>query len=161
MLVLSRALKECGGECAPRQIWEAAGVSPSTYWRADASLGRSLGQILAAHPELQGLDFARQVAEIIRKDMAPQLTRLFAGEVEVNTFHQAIGRRERPTRRAESKPGKSRAIETNGKASESVPAKKSNKPDGRTHAAKETLRKKPARPAKNESNLTLFDLLPT
>ncbi len=161
-LVLAHMLKECGGACAPRQIWTAAGVSASTYWRADASLGRSLVQILSAHPELQGLDLSRQVAEIIRKDMAPQLTRLFAGEVEVNTFHQAQVRRERPARRAESKPGKSGAGVVQGIAPESVPAMKSNKPDGKTPtAAKETLRKKPARPAKNESNLTLFDLLPT
>src|SRR5438874_1581004 len=40
MVVLARALKECGGECTPRQVWEAAGVSPSTYWRADGSLVR-------------------------------------------------------------------------------------------------------------------------
>ncbi|HEV7375849.1 MAG TPA: hypothetical protein VGN95_14105 [Pyrinomonadaceae bacterium] len=158
MIVLARALNECGVECAPRQIWEAAGVSPSTYWRADGSLGRSLGQILSAHPELQRLDFSRQVAEIIRKDLAPHLTRLFAGEVEINTYHLAQGRREQPARRVESSAAKSSKGEVRGRATEPVSAR-SNKPPGKIPtAANETARKKPA---KQDSNLSLLDLLPS
>src|SRR5215212_6610329 len=60
-IVCARALRECGVECTPRPVWEAAGVSPSTYWRAEGSLVRSVGRSLAAHPELEGLDFSRQV----------------------------------------------------------------------------------------------------
>jgi hypothetical protein len=158
MIVLASSLNECGGECTPRQIWEAAGVSPSTYWRADGSLSRSLRRILTAHPVLQGLSLSSQVAEIIRKDLAPQLTRLFAGEVEINTFHQAQGRRERPVRLVESRASKSRIGEVCGRVLETVPAK-SNKSAGKTPAAaKETARKKPA---KQDSNLSLLDLLPS
>jgi len=158
MIVLARAWKECGGECAPRQIWEAAGVSPSTYWRADASLGRSLGQILSAHPELQELDISRQVAEIIRKNLDPQLTRLFAGDVEVNTFHRAQGRHERTARLVEGKARKAGKGGVPRRPTQPVPAK-SNKPAGKIlTAAKQTARKKPAKPANNESNLSLFDL---
>ena len=98
MIVLARALKECGGECTPRQVWEAAGVSPSTYWRADGSLVRSVGRILTVHTELEGLDFLCQVAEIIRRGLDPDLTRLITGDVEVNTYHKAQSRRARPTR---------------------------------------------------------------
>ena len=106
MIVLARALKECGVECAPRHIWEAAGVSPSTYWRAEGSLARSIGQILTEHPELDGLAFPRQVAEIIRKDLDPQLTRLLSGDVEVNTFHRAQGLSAGPGQRVDGGVGK-------------------------------------------------------
>ena len=158
MLVLARALKECGVECTPRQIWEAAGVSPSTYWRADGSLSQSLQQILSDHPELQGLDFSRQVAEIIRKDFDPQLTRLFVGDVEVNTFHQAQGRHERPTRRVESRATKSSKGAMSRRAPETIPVK-SNKLSGKIPAgAKEAA---PKKPAKQDSNLSLLDLLPS
>jgi hypothetical protein len=158
MIVLARALKECGGDCTPRQVWEAAGVSPSTYWRADGSLVQSIGQVLTAHPGLQGLDFPRQVAEIIRKDLAPQLIRLFAGDVEVNTYHQAQGRRARPDRPGESSASNSRKGGARGRDRGAVPAKL-NRASGKTQtAAKETGRKKPA---KQDSNLSLFDLLPS
>ena len=158
MIVLARALNECGVECTPWQIWEAAGVSPSTYWRADGSLGRSLGQVLSAHPELQGLDFSRQVAEIIRNDLAPQLTRLFAGDVEINTYHKAQGRSARPARRVEGKASKARKGEVRGRDPETVIVK-SNNPDGEVPTAAKTPKRK--KPAKNDSNLSLLDLLPS
>ena len=158
MIVLARALKECGGECTPRQVWEAAGVSPSTYWRADGSLVRSIGQVLTAHPGLLGLDFLRQVSEIIRKDLAPQLTRLFAGDMEVNTYHQAQGRRARPSRPVESRVSKSRKDGIRGQALGTAPSK-SNKPAGKTPTAVKGAGRK--KPAKNDSNLSLLDLLPS
>lgn len=96
-IVLARALKACGVECKPGQVWEAAGVSPSTYRRAEAGLRESLGRLLADHPELEGLDPARQVAEIVRRELDPRLTRLLAGEIEVNTHHRSLGRRGQPS----------------------------------------------------------------
>jgi hypothetical protein len=162
MLVLARALRECGVECAPRHVWEAAGVSPSTYWRAEGSLVRSLGEIIGAHPELVELAFARQVAEIIRNDFAPHFTRLFSGDVEVNTYHQAQGgRRERPARRVKNKtntPHPGGAVEG---APESDLIGKSDRPEGKTSTATEPAQKKPAKLAKNESSPSLFDLLPS
>lgn len=158
MIVLARALRECGVEPTPRQIWEAAGVSPSTYWRADGSLGRSLEQVLSAHPELQELDFARQVAEIIRRDLAPQLTRLFAGDVEVNTYHRAQSRSTRPARRVEGQASKSRKGGVRVRVPDIIPVK-SNKPDGAAPTAAKTPKRK--KPAKNDSNLSLLDLLPS
>lgn len=158
MIILARALTECGVECKPRQIWEAAGVSPSTYWRADASLRQSLQQIHSARPELQGLSLSRQVAEAIRKDFAPQLTRLFAGEVEVNTYHRLEGRRERPTRRVERKATKSVKGVASRRAPDTV-STKSNKSSGKISTAAKTASRK--KPAKQESNLSLLDLLPS
>jgi hypothetical protein len=158
MIVLARALKECGGECTPRQIWEAAGVSPSTYWRADGSLNWSLEQVLSAHPELQRLDFSRQVAEIIRKNLAPQFTRLFAGEVEINTYHQAQSRRARTDHRGESRAVKSSKGGVRGQALVTIPAESNRSAAKRPMAAKESERKKPS---KNDSNLSLLDLLPS
>lgn len=159
MIVHARALKECGVECAPRQVWEAAGVSPSTYWRADGSLSRSLEQVLSAHPELQGLDFWRQVAEIIRKDLLPQFTRLFAGDVEINSYYQAqIRGTPRPARRVEGKARRSRKGGARGRAPETILAR-SNKSD--SEATTPTTIPKRKKPAKNDSNRSLLDLLPS
>lgn len=156
MIVLARALTECGVECKPRQIWEAAGVSPSTYWRADASLRQSLQQILSARPELQGFSLSRQVTEAIRKDLVPQLTRLFAGEVEVNTYHRVEGRRDRPTRRVERKATKSGKAGASRRAPDTA-STKTNKQSGKTPTvAKNAFRKKPRQ---QDSNLSLLDLL--
>jgi hypothetical protein len=155
MIVLARALKECGVDCAPRQIWEAAGVSPSTYWRADGSLGKSLKGIIAAHPELQKLDFSRQVAEILRNDFAPQFTYLFAGAVEVNTYHQAQGRDERAIRRIESKAKESGTSRVRGRATKTDPVRSNKQTNEIPIEVKEPGRNKPA---KKDSNLSLFDL---
>lgn len=162
MLVLARTLKECGVACAPRQIWTAAGVSASTYWRADRCLNRSLAQVLLAHPELAGLDCARQVAEIIRHDLAPHLTRLFAGGVEVNTYHRSQGgRREQPTRQVERKVRKARSGGV-PRAPLAADLAKPSQPVGMTLvAAKKTGRKQAAQLAQNDANPSLFDLLPS
>jgi hypothetical protein len=158
MIVLARALKECGVERTPRQVWEAAGVSPSTYWRAEGSLSRSLGQVLSAHPQLQGLEFSRQVAQIIGNGLAPQLTRLFAGDVEVNTYHRAQDRITRTARRVEGKASKCRKGGVRVRVPDTIPVK-SNKTDGAAPTAAKTPKRK--KPAKNDSNLSLLDLLPS
>lgn len=158
MIVLARALKECGGECTPRQVWEAAGVSPSTYWRADGSLVRTVAHVLTSHPMLQGLSFLRQASEIIRKDLAPELTRLFAGEVEVNTYHQAQSRLAHPARRAEGKASKTRKGWSRGRDLIAATAK-SNKLAGEVRTAAKTSKRKKV--TGQESNLSLLDLLPS
>jgi hypothetical protein len=157
MIVLARALKECGGECTPQQVWEAAGVSPSTYWRADGSVVRSIGRILTAHPGLQGLGVVRQVSEIIRKSLDPRLTDLLAGGVEVNTYHQERGRRERHGRRAEAGAGRLGKGGKRGRAPLGV-STESSKPGGEAVTAAKTPKGKKA--TKEEPNLSLFDMLP-
>lgn len=155
-IVLARALKECGGECTPRQVWEAAGVSPSTYWRAEGSLVRSVSRILTSHPELEGFAFSRQVAEIIRKELDPQLTRLISGDVEVNTYHKAQGRRAGTTRRVDAGAGRSRK----GGRAQATPAVPSG--SGKTSGEAPQAAKAPRRQkeAKKDSSLPLLDLLP-
>lgn len=98
------------------------------------------------------------MAEIIRKDLAPQLTRLFAGDVEVNTYHRAQDRSTRPARRVEGKASNSRKGGVHGRDSETVIVK-SNKPDGQAPTAAKTPKR--MKPAKNDSNLSLLDLLPS
>lgn len=156
IIVLARALNECGGECTPRQIWEAAGVSPSTYWRADGSLNRSLRQILMTHPELQELSLSSQVAEIMRKDLAPHLTRLFMGEMEINTYHLTQERRERPDRQVERRAIKSSKSGVRRRASEAVSVI-SDRPPGKTLTT--AMEITPKKPEKKDSNLSLLDLL--
>lgn len=158
LIVLSRALKECGGECTPRQVWEAAGVSPSTYWRAEGSLVRSVSQILSSHRELQGLDFSRQVAEIVRSNLAPELTSLFAGKMEVNTYHQTRGRRVQPERLEQTEATKSDKGGVRGRTPAGVPTKTSKQLGEARPERKSPGRKKPP---KTNSNLSLFDMKPS
>ncbi len=98
------------------------------------------------------------MAEIIRKDLAPQFTRLFAGGVEINTYHRAQGRRARTGRRVESKAGKSSKGAARERALDTVPAKSSKSAGKSLTAAKTPGRKKSA---KHDSNLSLLDLLPS
>jgi hypothetical protein len=154
MIVLARALKECGGECMPRQVWGAAGVSPSTYWRADGSLVRSVEQILTVRPELEGLDFLRQVAEIIRRGLSLELTRLISGDVEVNTYHRTQGRRAKTTWRDGT--GDRRPLKGEGTQG-SLPARAgSGKMDGE---APQTAKARRRKAEKKDSSLPLLDLL--
>lgn len=155
-IVLARALKECGGECTPRQVWEAAGVSPSTYWRAEGGLVRSVGRILAAHPELEGFDFLRQVAEILRGGLDPELTRLISGGVEVNTFHRAQGRSARPGRQAGDGASRPRKGGVRGQSPAAAPAESKGQAGEARREAKASKRKKA--PA-GGSNLPLFETL--
>jgi len=154
MIVLARALKECGGHCTPRQVWEAARVSPSTYWRADASLRSAVQKVLSAHAELLHLPFSRQVAEIIRNGLDPQFTSLFAGTVEVNTYHRAQDGRAH-SGRAKS-PNKSSKAGKRQQATGALSGK-SDKQDGKAaEAAKSSGRKKTE---DGDSNRPLLGLL--
>jgi hypothetical protein len=57
------------------------------------------------HPEIAELEFSRQVSEIISRDLEPRFTQLFAGEIEVHTYHQAHRRAQTgQSRKTESAP---------------------------------------------------------
>jgi ParB-like chromosome segregation protein Spo0J len=110
MIVLARALKECGGDCTPQQVWEAAGVSPSTYWRAARCVELALGEAAGKLAGLSEGDTARVVAEVVRRGLNPQFALLLAGEIEINTF---AAREPRSAGRKEKKrPDKVKASET-------------------------------------------------
>src|SRR5947209_430654 len=86
MVVLARALREGGRVIAPREVCEAARVSPSTYWRAVHCIDRALKDAVERLPALSEYDPVRLVAEIVRRELAPRFSLLLSGELEVNTF---------------------------------------------------------------------------
>lgn len=89
IISLARALKARGGQYSAQRIWEFAGVSESTFWRAVSSLDSTLKEAIVSYPEITEMEFSRQISEIVRRDLYPGFTRLFAGDVEVHTYHKA------------------------------------------------------------------------
>jgi len=154
MIVLARAFKECGGECTPRQVWEAAGVSPSTYWRAARCVELALGE---AAGKLSECDAARLAAEVVRRGLNPQFALLLAGGIEVNTY--AV-RGPRPTRSG----GKKRPDSAKGSETERGSRggqKSSGGPPGRGAAPAESKPGKRPRRGGKVADQPLFDGLPT
>lgn len=100
---LARVLAACGMKYPARRLWELAKGSESTYWRAIKSLDHAIDKVVSDHPDLQELELQHQVAEILRRDLFPDFTKLWKGETEVNTFHQLHSR-------AMSKTDKARVI---------------------------------------------------
>jgi len=88
-----------------RRIWEFAGVSESTFWRAVSSLDSTLQEAMLSYPEMVEMSFSQQVSEIIRRDICPSFTKLFAGEVETHTYHREYSQAYiKPRQKAEGKP---------------------------------------------------------
>jgi hypothetical protein len=87
-IFLSRLLEGRGRAFPPRLIRELARVSESTYWRAVKSFDLAVGKAAREHTELGDLDLHRKVAEMLRRDLFPDFTRLWTGTLEVHTFHQ-------------------------------------------------------------------------
>lgn len=88
-IFLSRLLEARGRSFPPRLVWELARVSESTFWRAVKSFDLAVGKAAGEHPELNDVDEHRRVAEIVRRDLFPEFTRLWTGSLEVHTFRQA------------------------------------------------------------------------
>jgi ParB-like nuclease domain len=88
-IFLSRLLEGRGRGLPPRLVWELARVSESTFWRAVKSFDLAVGKAAGEHPELNEMEGHRRVAEILRRDLFPEFTRLWTGSLEVHTFRQA------------------------------------------------------------------------
>lgn len=88
-IFLSRLLEGRGMPLPPRLVWELARVSESTFWRAVKSFDLAVGKAAGEHPELNEMEEHRRVAEILRRDLFPEFTRLWTGSLEVHTFRQA------------------------------------------------------------------------
>lgn len=87
-IFLSRLL-ECGGRrLLPQLIWQLARVSESTFWRAVKAFDLAVGKAAGVQLESEELDVRRQVAEMLRRDLFPDFTRLWVGALEVNSFRQ-------------------------------------------------------------------------
>jgi hypothetical protein len=88
-IFLSRLLEGRGRSLTPRLVWGSARVSESTFWRAVKSFDLAVSKAAGEHPELNEMEEHRRVAEILRRDLFPEFTRLWTGSLEVNTFRQA------------------------------------------------------------------------
>jgi hypothetical protein len=88
-IFLSRLLEGRGRNFPPRLVWELARVSESTFWRAVKSFDLAVSKAADEHPELNEMEEHRRVAEILRRDLFPEFTRLWTGSLEVHTFQQA------------------------------------------------------------------------
>ncbi len=88
-IFLSRLLEARGRSFPPRLVWELARVSESTFWRAVKSFDLAVGKAAGKHLELNEVAENRRVAEILRRDLFPEFTRLWTGSLEVHTFQQA------------------------------------------------------------------------
>ncbi|MDQ3802645.1 MAG: ParB N-terminal domain-containing protein [Acidobacteriota bacterium] len=112
-IVLAWSLEAWGEKYSAKRMREALRVSESTYWRAVGSLDVTLKEVIARHPELEGMDVSRQVATIIRRGLCPSFTRFFSGEVEVNTYHSS---RPETSNKAVARPPKAAAPPPNWRA---------------------------------------------
>lgn len=135
---LARALQACGGTYSAPRICELARVSESTFWRAMSSLDSTLQKISPKHPEMAELEFSQRVSEIIRRNLEPPFTQLFAGEIEVHTYHQWQHRKTRRSPAVKLRPSTSK---------QSIPV---------TSAKPERARKR--KRAGKERELPLFEL---
>jgi ParB-like nuclease domain len=88
-IFLSRLLEGRGRSLPPRLVWGLARVSESTFWRAVKSFDLAVGKAAGEHPELNEMEDHQRVAEILRRDLFPEFTRLWTGSLEVHTFRQA------------------------------------------------------------------------
>jgi hypothetical protein len=156
MIVLARALKECGGECTPRQVWEAAGVSPSTYWRASRCVDGALCEAVKKLEGFSECDPPRLAAEVVRRGLNPPFALLLAGKIEVNTV---AARGPRSAGQGEKKPP------AKGKASETTRLhggrKTSGGPSGQGAGPAESRPGKKPRRGGKVTEQPLFDGLPT
>jgi hypothetical protein len=153
-IFLSRLLEGRGRKVPPRLVWQMARVSESTYWRAVKAFDLAVGKAVGEHPELEELETHRRVAEILRRDLFPEFTRLWTGSLEVHTFQQAHAsgdghhggtarKNSRPT-----KPKKTNSIRRAPAARESADGHHS------TRSAKRPARSKDERA---DENLSLFE----
>ncbi|HWW75862.1 MAG TPA: ParB/RepB/Spo0J family partition protein [Pyrinomonadaceae bacterium] len=88
-LFLSRLLEGCGRGVPPKLVARLAKVSESTFWRAVKAFDFAAGKAAGEYPALEDVDAHHRVAEMLRRDLFPDFTKLWTGALEVNSFHQA------------------------------------------------------------------------
>jgi hypothetical protein len=88
-LFLARLLEDCGRGFPPKLVTQLAGVSESTYWRAVKAFDFAVGKAPSEYPDREELEPHQRVAEMLRRDLFPDFTRLWVGALEVNSFYQA------------------------------------------------------------------------
>jgi hypothetical protein len=143
-IFLSRLLEAQGRSFPPRLVWELARVSESTFWRAVKSFDLAVGKAAGEHPELKDMEEHRRVAEILRRDLFPEFTRLWTGSLEVHTFRQAHAKADTGRRGAGRKQSRAANPEADVEA------------DGKLSLAAKRLGRNKGERA--DENLSLFDL---
>ena len=88
-LFLARLLEDRGRGFPPKLVAQLAGVSESTYWRAVKAFDFAVGKAPSEYPDREELEPYQRVAEMLRRGLFPDFTRLWTGALEVNSFHQA------------------------------------------------------------------------
>jgi hypothetical protein len=88
-LFLARLLESRGRGLPPKLVAQLAGVSESTFWRAAKAFDFAGDKAPGEYPDREGLEPHQRVAEMLRRDLFPDFTRLWTGALEVNSFHQA------------------------------------------------------------------------
>jgi len=88
-LFLSRLLEGRGRDIPPKFVAQLAGVSESTFWRAVKAFDFAAGKAPGEYPDREEMEPYQRVAEMLRRDLFPDFTRLWMGALEVNSFHQA------------------------------------------------------------------------
>lgn len=88
-LFLLRLLEGRGRSISPKLVARLARVSESTFWRAVKAFDFAVGKAASEYPVLEDMEAHRRVAEMLRRDLFPDFTRLWTGALEVNSFHQA------------------------------------------------------------------------
>lgn len=88
-LFLSRLLEGRGRGLPPKLVAQLAGVSESTFWRAVKAFDFAVGKAPSEYPDREEMEPHQRVAEMLRRDLFPDFTKLWTGALEVNSFHQA------------------------------------------------------------------------
>jgi hypothetical protein len=88
-LFLSRLLEGRGRGLSPKLVARLAGVSESTFWRAVKAFDFAVGKAPSEYPDREELEPHQRIAEMLRRDLFPDFTKLWTGALEVNSFHQA------------------------------------------------------------------------
>lgn len=86
---LTRLMEGRGRSVHPKLVAQLARVSESTFWRAVKAFDFAVGKAASEYPALEDVEAHRRVAEMLRRDLFPDFTKLWTGALEVNSFHQA------------------------------------------------------------------------
>jgi hypothetical protein len=154
VLFLARLLEGRGENFPARLVRWLAGVSESTFWRMVKAFDLAVDKAVREYPELEDLEPHRRVAEMLRRDLFSDFTRLWTGALEVNSFHQA---------HANADGGRKGAARKHSKAANSKKAKSTRRAPGAPESADGGHSPRSAkRPEHNKNeqagdNLSLFE----
>lgn len=153
-LFLARLLEGGVGNFPARLVWGLARVSESTFWRAVKAFDLAVGKAASDYPELEDLEPHRRVAEMLRRDLFPDFTRLWTGALEVNSFHQAHANAD-GGRKSAARKSSNAANSKKPKSTRRAPATPESA--DRDHSPKSAKRSSRNKDGRAEASLPLFE----